>query len=292
MKSYLIEEYLTPSESANFDRLTNEQKLCYIIASYKKGGPCGDINISEDIKSLIGNGVNVNYVDEYGKTPLILTIEKRLAHSFFELIKAGATPSKESTEFLNQELCEHIYDMRFSDDPGDYLESLIAYKANVNYIDIYGKTPLELALSKDTQVILPNKAAYLIIHGAKITKAVKSSWSQLVTKSLPVVLEKQLQEEKIQHMTVRQLALFEHFVNTKEISTSNIKVPYLSSIKEFISQNFFKLTGICKSLTVYPQGSEINVGFAPPIISEYLKIGDIKDACPIGETLDFLDNPK
>jgi len=103
-----------------------------------------DSEVIKIIKQLIKEGKDINEKNQFGKTPLMLAIEKHNIGLVKLLLIAGADPNiKDKSGYTA--FCKAVFSQG-SEQNLDLLKLLIIYKANVNAQTNSGTTPLMISL--------------------------------------------------------------------------------------------------------------------------------------------------
>ena len=147
----------------NFDNLTLNQKLCLLLSKNlnPKGNTVSGQGVISYMDKLLKDGANLNFKDEYGKTPLDIALSHRNATSVLWLVESGAADHLDKS----QKLCvllstkHSLLDKSFK----LTLEKLLQEGANINYMDCFGKTPLKIAIGQGNA----ETAIWLTENGAK-----------------------------------------------------------------------------------------------------------------------------
>ena len=142
--------------------LSSEQKLCRSIDLYNRYDR-GAYELHA-VKSSILECADVNYVDQYGYTPLALALRMQAPEIVSSLVKHGATHIEESRTMLNKYLCKMIWENGSIVKIVELVEDKVC---DLNYTDEFGWSPLHLALKKNNIML----AKILLKGGADINKS-------------------------------------------------------------------------------------------------------------------------
>jgi hypothetical protein len=243
-----IEQRLRNS-CVNFYNLSPHQKLCLLLS--KNLNPYGkyiSTDIGEEIifymEKLLNDGANLNYADEYGKTPLDIALDYRNLTSVLWLIENGAAGHLN----LSQKLCmllstkHSVFDKSFL----FAMEKLLQEGADINYVDHYGKTPLKIAIdSNNAQTVV-----WLADNGAQVNAEDK--------KYLDIQLQNHLGWCKFNPVTLNNL-FFEKLITH---GATNIKSSVILDMIKLLPncESFNELTHFSKSVgTLVHQEIEKNL---------------------------------
>lgn len=254
------------SHCENFDNLTLNQKLCLLLS--KNLNPYGNTDLGRKVifymEKLLSDGANLNYADEYGKTPLDIALGYRNATSVLWLVEKGAADHLNPSQTLCMLLStkHSMFDKSFK----LTLEKLLQKGADVNYSDCYSKTPIEISIDQnnaETVLWLADNGAKISDNGKKYLNYHLHNHLNFI-KNQPIAAENPFLEKLVRHLvhneiennlencTIHKLALFQHSAVKRYITEGQA-----SKAKIFLKTNFFKLIGVCEDQILSPDMIEL-----------------------------------